>query len=135
MFLNYFVVIIGVNGSRQIRKMTDHIPPTLRKTFWLYGIGYLSILYACAVILIFTPIELILAIPRHLGFLYFKSVLIVLLCGYGTFKIVRVVLLVARYAEPEPNDKLTVELVIGIILAIATVLFTVMLGLSIDALL
>ena len=41
----------------------------------------------------------------------------------------------ARYAEPEPNDKLTVELVIGIILAIATVLFTVMLGLAIDALL
>ena len=74
-------------------------------------------------------------VARHLGFTYFKSVLIVLLCGYGTFKIVRVVLLVARYAEPEPNDKLTVELVIGIILAIATVLFTVMLGLSIDALL
>ena len=114
--------------------MTNHIPPTLKKTFWLYGIGYLTILHICTLILIYAPIETILAIPRHLGFIYFKTIAIILLCGYGTYKIVRVVLLVARYAEPEPNDKLTVELAIGIVLATATVLFTVALGLAIDAL-
>ena len=115
--------------------MTDHMPPTLRKTFWLYGIGYLSILYTCTIILIYAPIETVIAIPRHLGFIYFKTVFTILLSGYGTYKIVKVVLLVARYSEPEPNDKLTVELAIGIVLATATVLFTVALGLSVDALL
>ena len=116
-------------------KMTDHIPPTLRKTFWLYGIGYLSILYTCTIILIYAPIETVIAIPRHLGFIYFKTVFTILLSGYGTYKIVKVVLLVARYSEPKPNDKLTVELAIGIVLATATVMFTVALGLSVDALL
>ena len=115
--------------------MTNHIRPTLIKTFWLYGIGYLTILYICTVILIYAPIETILAIPKHLGFTYFKTLAIIFLCGYGTFKIVKVVLLVARYADHEPNNKLTVELALGVVLAPATVLFTVTLGLAIDALL
>ncbi len=116
--------------------MTDNImPPTLRKTFWLYGIGYLSILYSCAMVLVFAPIEILLGIQKQLAFAFAKFLIITGLCGYGSFKIVRLVLLVARYAEPEPNDKLTVEMAVGIILTTAIMLFGATTGIALYSLL
>ena len=115
--------------------MTDNMPPTLRKTFWLYGVGYLSILYSCAMVLVYAPIELLLGMPKQLAFAFIKFFIIIGLCGYGTFKIVRLVLLVARYAEPEPNDKLTVEMAVGIILTTAILLFSTTTGIALYSLL
>ena len=42
-------------------------PASLTKAFWLYGVGYLSILYLASFLAIYTPIGRILGVPLHIG--------------------------------------------------------------------
>jgi hypothetical protein len=78
-----------------------------------------------ACLVVYAPLEFALGIPRHLGFVYFKIAFIVALCGYGTFKVVRLILIVGQQTEAKRDDKLTVEMAVGFIVFAAIVLFVV----------
>jgi|TARA_B100001093_G_scaffold505859_1_gene563852 hypothetical protein len=86
-----------------------------------------------ACLVVYAPLELVLGIPKHLGFVYFKVAFIVALCGYGTFKVVRLIVLVGQYTEPRKGDKLTVEFAVGFIVFAAIVLFVATAALAISA--
>ena len=107
------------------RLMSNHRAPSLHKAFWVYGIGYLSLLYMGACLVVYAPLEFALGIPRHIGFVYFKVSFIIALCGYGTFKVVRLILIVGQQTTPNKDDKLTVEIAVGFIVFAAVVLFVV----------
>jgi|TARA_B110000483_G_scaffold56684_1_gene70892 uncharacterized membrane protein YedE/YeeE len=78
-----------------------------------------------ACLVVYAPLEFALGIPRHIGFVYFKVSFIIALCGYGTFKVVRLILIVGQQTPPNKDDKLTVEIAVGFIVFAAVVLFVV----------
>lgn len=113
--------------------MHNKRPPSLHQAFWVYGIGYLSLLYIGACLVVYAPLELVLGIPRQIGFVYFKVSFVVALCGYGTFKVIRLILAVGQLTEPKQDDKLTVEIAVGFIIFATIVLFVVTTALAISS--
>ena len=45
--------------------MAETKPASLARTFWLYGVGYLSILYLTSFLAVYTPIGRTLGVPMH----------------------------------------------------------------------
>ena len=72
---------------------------SLSKAFWLYGIGYLSILYLVSSLTLFTPIGMTLGMPLHIGFLYLKIALFVTVCGYGAYRVIRLIVKASRVSQ------------------------------------
>ena len=74
-------------------------PISLKKAFWLYGIGYLPALYLVSSLALFTPIGMTLGVPLHIGFLYLKIALFVAVCGYGAYRVIRLIIKAGRVSQ------------------------------------
>ena len=92
-------------------------PVSLSKAFWLYGIGYLSILYLCAFIAVYTPIGWTLGIPLHISFLYLKIALVMAVCGYSAYRVIRMIAKAGRAFE---GNKIWVKAAVAVV-ALATI--------------
>ena len=68
--------------------MAETKPASLARTFWLYGVGYLSILYLTSFLAVYTPIGRTLGVPLHICFLYLKVGLVVAVCGYSAYRVI-----------------------------------------------
>jgi len=77
----------GMDGWKGLY-MAATKPASLAKTFWLYGVGYLSILYLASFLAVYTPIGRTLGVPLHIGFLYLKVGLVVAVCGYSAYRVI-----------------------------------------------
>ena len=71
--------------------MAETKPISLAKAFWPYGVGYLSILYLASFLAVYTPIGRPLGMPLHIGFLYLKVGLVVAVCGYSAYRVIRLI--------------------------------------------
>ena len=71
--------------------MNPDISISLKKAFWFYGVGYLSTLYLIGFLAVYTPIGRALGVPMHIGFLYLKIGLIVSVCGYSAYRVIRLI--------------------------------------------
>ena len=100
----------------------EQLPP-LNKAFWVYGVGYLSALYAGASLVLIAPLEFALGLPKGSGFNYFRSAIVILLCGYGTFKVIRLIVAIGQHTEPRRGDKIKPEFAIGFIVFTGITLF------------
>ncbi|MAH73913.1 MAG: hypothetical protein CBC09_07425 [Cellvibrionales bacterium TMED49] len=100
----------------------EQLPP-LQKAFWVYGVAYLSVLYIGAFLILIAPLELALGLPRGSGFNYFRLAVIVLLCGYGTFKVIRLIVAIGQHTEPRRDDKIKPEFAIGFTVFAGIILF------------
>ena len=101
----------------------EQLPP-LQKAFWVYGVAYLSVLYIGAFLILIAPLELALGLPRGSGFNYFRLAVIVLLCGYGTFKVIRLIVAIGQHTEPRRDDKIKPEFAIGFTVFAGIILFS-----------
>ena len=81
-----------MNGSKGLY-MAETKPISLKRAFWLYGIGYLSILYLVSFLALCTPIDLSYPPqPMEGGPLYLRIALFVTVCGYGGYRAIRLIL-------------------------------------------
>ena len=85
--------------------MGETKPLSLVKAFWLYGILHLSVLYITSLIVLILPIGsyvLSLFLPGetlislyhgslYLSFLYLKTLLVVTICLYGVYRVIRLI--------------------------------------------
>ena len=79
--------------------MGETKPISLEKAFWLYGVGCLSALYLVSSLALFTPIGMTLGVPLHIGFLYLKIALFVAVCGYGAYRVIRLIVKAGRASQ------------------------------------
>ena len=87
-----------MDGSKELH-MVKTKPISLEKAFWLYGVGCLSALYLVSSLALFTPIGITLGVPLHIGFLYLKIALFVAVCGYGAYRIIRLIVKAGRASQ------------------------------------
>ena len=100
----------------------EQLPP-LQKAFWVYGVAYLSALYIGAFLILLAPLELALGLPKESGFNYFRLAVVALLCGYGTLKVIRLIVAIGQYTEPRRDDKIRPEFAIGFTIFTGITLF------------
>ncbi|MAJ79816.1 MAG: hypothetical protein CMK30_00560 [Porticoccaceae bacterium] len=100
----------------------EQIPP-LQKAFWIYGVAYLFALYTGAFLILLAPLELALGLPKGSGFDYFRLAVVALLCGYGTLKVIRLIVAIGQYTEPRRDDKIKPEFAIGFTIFAGITLF------------
>ena len=96
-------------------------PASLTKTFCLYGIGYLSILYLASFLAVYTPIGRTLGVPLHIGFLYLKVGLVVAVCLYTAYRVIRLIVEAGRASQ---GNKLWVKAAVAVV-ALATIFLLV----------
>jgi len=92
--------------------MVETRPISLAKAFWLYGAGYLSILYLASFLAVYTPIGRTLGVPMHIGFLYLKIALVVAVCGYGAYRVIR---LITEASKTFQGNKLWVKAAVAVV--------------------
>ena len=92
--------------------MAEIKPASLAKTFWLYGVGYLSILYLASFLAVYTPIGRTLGVPLHIGFLYLKVGLVVALCGYSAYRVIGLITEAGRIFE---GNRLWVKAAVAVV--------------------
>jgi hypothetical protein len=85
---------------------------SLAKTFWLYGLGYLSALYLVSFLAVYTPIGRTLGVPMHIGFLYLKVGLVVAVCGYSAYRVISLLTEAGRTFE---GNRLWVKAAVAIV--------------------
>ena len=87
-----------MDGSKELY-MGKTKPISLEKAFWFYGVGCLSALYLVSSLALFTPIGMTLGVPLHIGFLYLKIALFVAVCGYGAYRVIRLIVKAGRASQ------------------------------------
>ena len=97
--------------------MAETKPASLAKAFWLYGVGYLSILYLASFLAVYTPIGRTLGVPMHIGFLYLKIALVMAVCGYSAYRVIRMIAKAGRAFE---GNKIWVRAAVAVV-ALATI--------------
>ena len=105
-----------MDGSKELH-MEESKPISLEKAFWFYGVGYLSILYGAGFIAVYTPIGWTLGIPLHISFLYLKIALVMAVCGYSAYRVMRMIAKAGRAFE---GNKIWVKAAVGVV-ALATI--------------
>ena len=116
----------GLDGSKELY-MAETKPASLAKTFWLYGVGYLSILYLASIQVVYTPIGWTLGVPLPIDFLLLKVALIVAVCGYSAYRVIR---LIKKSGKTFEGNKIWVKAAIAmIVLAAATLLIITLIAL------
>jgi hypothetical protein len=101
--------------------MAETRPISLAKAFWLYGVGYLSILYLTSFLAVYTPIGRTLGVSLHIGFLYLKIALVVAVCGYSAYRVIRLITEAGRAFQ---GNKLWVKAAVAVV-ALATIFLLV----------
>ena len=116
----------GMDGRKGLY-MAETKPASLAKTFWLYGVGYLSILYLASIQVVYTPIGWTLGVPLPIDFLLLKVALIVAVCGYSAYRVIR---LIKKSGKTFEGNKIWVKAAIAmIVLAAATLLIITLIAL------
>ena len=92
-------------------------PISLEKAFWFYGVGYLSILYGAGFVAVYTPIGWTLGIPLHISFLYLKIALVMTVCGYSAYRVMR---MIAKAGRTFKGNKIWVKAAVAVV-ALATI--------------
>ena len=88
-----------MNGSKGLY-MAETKPISLKRAFWLYGVGYLSIFYLVSLLALCTPIDWSRPPqPMEGGPLYLRIALFVAVCGYGGYRAIRLILKAGRASQ------------------------------------